>query len=63
MARITNLTTFRKQKAREAARKAGDENAARFGRTAAQKALETTRARKERDHLDGHKRDDDPRKS
>jgi hypothetical protein len=60
MARVTNLKTFRKQKAREADRKAGDENAVRFGRSAAQKSLEEAQAAKARLVLDAHKRETDP---
>ena len=60
MARVTNLKTFRKQKAREATRKTADENAVRFGRTGAQKSLEAAEARKARARFDAHKRDDDP---
>lgn len=59
MARVTNLKTFRKQKARDTARKAADANAARFGRTGAQKSLEEARAKKARAELDGHRRDRD----
>jgi len=61
MARVTNLKTFRKQKAREATRKTGDENAARFGRTTAQKRIEEARARKARADLDAHERDGPPK--
>lgn len=60
MARITNLKTFRKQKARDTGRKVADENAVRFGRGAAQKALEKAQAEKARARLDAHKRADDP---
>lgn len=59
MARVTNLKTFRKQKAREATRKSASENAVRFGRTGARKSLEETEAQKARSRLDGHKRDED----
>ena len=59
MARVTNLKTFRKQKAREADRKAADANAARFGRTAAQTKLEEAQSARARATLDAHKRDTD----
>ena len=53
---ITNLTRFRKQKARDDARRQGDENAARFGRTRAQKAVEDADAARAAAHLDQHRR-------
>lgn len=55
MAEIVSLRQVKKQAARKAARAKGDVNAARFGRTKAEKTLEKARAEKaERDH-DGHK--------
>lgn len=59
MAQITNLTRFRKDKARAERRKAGDENAARHGRTRAQKAAEKAEAERAARSLDRHRRDDD----
>lgn len=56
MAEITNLTQFRKQRARADARQRGDENAARFGRTKAQKAAEAQSAERAARHLDQHRR-------
>lgn len=57
MARVVNLNRVRKQKAREDKRRTGDENAARFGRTGAQKALEQARKDKETRDLDGHRKE------
>lgn len=54
-----NLNRVRKQKARAADKARADENAARFGRTKAQKALEETQAEKARRILDQHRREDD----
>ncbi|PTE16086.1 DUF4169 family protein [Pseudogemmobacter blasticus] len=57
MAEIVNLRSAKKQAARKAARAKGDENAAKFGRSKAERELEKARAEKAaRDH-DGHRRD------
>lgn len=61
MAEIINLRQARKAQARDQARAAGDENAARFGRTKAQKLKEAREADKARTALDGHKLDQDGR--
>jgi phage protein D len=59
MAEVVNLNRARKAKARAEARAQADTNAARFGRTKAEKALEKAQADKAaRDH-DGHRRDTD----
>ncbi|MDO5646618.1 DUF4169 family protein [Paracoccus sp. (in: a-proteobacteria)] len=58
MTQITNLNRFRKQKAREQARQQGDENAAKFGRTAAQRRREQDDRDRAETHLDQHQRDD-----
>ena len=55
MARVTNLNTFRKQKARAQKRARGDANAVRFGRTRAQKDLERAQKQALDRHLDAHK--------
>lgn len=55
MAKVTNLNTFRKGKARAEKRARGDENAARFGRSKAEKELEKARREKARRNLDGHR--------
>ena len=59
MAQITNLTRYRKDKARAEKRRLGDENAARHGRTKAQKAAEQADAERAAQTLDQHRRDDD----
>lgn len=57
MAEIVNLRAARKAKDRAKARAKGDENAAKFGRTKAEKALETAQAEKASRDLDGAKRE------
>lgn len=57
MAEIVNLRQARKAKARKDDRTAADENAARFGRTKAQKALEEACNRRAEATLDAHRRD------
>ncbi|SLN42282.1 hypothetical protein AQS8620_01681 [Aquimixticola soesokkakensis] len=57
MSNVTNLNQFRKRRDREDARAKADSNAAKFGRTKAQRHLdEATSANMDR-KLDGHKRD------
>lgn len=58
MTQITNLNRFRKQKAREDARRDADANAAKHGRTKAQKLAEKADQDRAAKHLDGVKRDD-----
>ncbi|MCI5110763.1 MAG: DUF4169 family protein [Marivita sp.] len=53
MSSVTNLNQFRKTKARAEKRAKADENAVKFGRTKAQKALEKAQAEKARRDLDG----------
>ncbi len=57
MAEIVNLRAARKAAERQKARAKGDENAAKFGRTKAEKDLEKARADKARRDLDGHERE------
>lgn len=57
MAEIVNLRAARKDRERQKARAKGDENAAKFGRTKAEKQLEAARAEKARRELDGHERE------
>ncbi len=57
MAKLVNLRQARKDRARSEKRAKGDENAAKFGRTKAERDLEAARADKARAHLDAHKRD------
>lgn len=59
MAQITNLNRYRKDKARAEKRRLGDENAAKHGRTKAQKAVEQADAERAARRLDRHLRDDD----
>lgn len=54
MAKIVNLTRFRKDKARAEARAKADENAVRFGQSKAEKSLNTAKADKAKRDLDGH---------
>lgn len=58
MAEIVNLRAVRKTRERVKRRAEADENAARFGRTKALKALEKARAEKARDALDAHRREE-----
>ena len=53
MSNVTNLNQFRKTKARSDKRAKADENAVKFGRTKAQKALAKARAEKAKRDLDG----------
>jgi hypothetical protein len=57
MAEIINLRQAKKQAARKAARSVADANAAKHGRTKAERDLEKTRAEKAIRALDGHKRE------
>lgn len=57
MAEIINLRQARKQAARDAARRQGDENAMKHGRSRAQRQLEQQAAERARTALDGHRRD------
>ena len=56
---VVNLRVVRKSAARDAARKQGDENAAKFGRTKAQRLREEAEAARAAATLEGHKRDSD----
>lgn len=53
-----NLNRFRKDKARAERKAQAHENAARFGRTKAQKMKEAAEAEKTRRTLDQHRRDE-----
>ena len=57
MAEVVNLRQARKAAARDKARAEADANAARFGRTKAQKAQEAAEAEKARAALDGARRE------
>jgi len=56
MADIINLRAAKKAQTRAKTRAQGDENAAKFGRTKAEKSLQSARAAKARADLDAHKR-------
>jgi hypothetical protein len=56
-AEVVNLRARRKEAARRAARLRADANAAKFGRTKAEKELERARADRARRGLDAHLRE------
>ena len=58
MAEPVNLNRFRKEKARAEKKARADQNAAKFGRTKAQKDAEKKLSEIEKRRLDGVKRDD-----
>ena len=57
MAEVVNLRTMKKQAARKADRTAAGANAAKFGRTKAERTLEQARAEKSQRDLDAYKRE------
>lgn len=57
MSKVVNLRQARKHAARDKARAAGDENAARHGQTKAQRALTKAEVEKLARGLDGHRID------
>jgi hypothetical protein len=57
MGEVVNLRQAKKQAARKAARLVADANAAKHGRTRAERALEKARAEKTAKALDAHRRD------
>jgi len=59
MAEVINLRQAKKQAARKAARAKGDENAAKFGLTKAERQLQKAQAEKSARELDGRRRDGD----
>ncbi len=54
---VVNLNKARKAKARDADRASANANAAKFGRSKAEKALDDARAEKAARDLDGHKQE------
>ena len=56
--KVVNLRAARKAKAREAAKSEADANAARFGRTKAERAAEEDAKARATRHLDAHKREE-----
>lgn len=59
MAQVINLRQVKKQAARKAARAKGDENAAKFGQTRAERDLQKAQAEQAARKLDGHQRETD----
>lgn len=57
MAEIVNLRSARKLRERAKKRTQADANAAKFGRSRAERAAEEARADQVRRHLDGHRRE------
>ncbi|MDQ2065057.1 DUF4169 family protein [Xinfangfangia sp. CPCC 101601] len=57
MGELINLRQVKKQAARKAARSVADANAAKFGRSKAEKSLDEARADLTKRALDGHLRD------
>ena len=57
MAEIVNLRQMKKQAARKAARAQADGNAAKFGRTKAEREMQKAQAEKSARDLTGHKRE------
>jgi hypothetical protein len=60
VAEIVNLRRRRRQAARDAARREGNVNAARHGRTKAETALTEARAEKAARDLEAHRREPEP---
>ncbi|KAJ55847.1 hypothetical protein ACMU_08725 [Actibacterium mucosum KCTC 23349] len=58
MSKPINLRAARKARARDAKRAQGDENAAKFGQTKAEKARNKSEQAAQVARLDSHKRDD-----
>lgn len=58
MAEIVNLRNFRKQKARTAKETEAEANRLKFGRTKAEKAIDSIEKARAEKHVDGHKRED-----
>lgn len=58
MSKPVNLNQYRKAKARKEKRAQADENAVTFGRSKAGKELDAARARKAKEALDQHRRDE-----
>lgn len=56
---VVNLRAARKSAARDAARREGDANAAKFGRTKAERRAEAEDLARARRHLDQHRQDGD----
>ncbi len=59
MSQIVNLNTARKSRARDEKRSVADANAAKFGRTKAERIAQVTLSDKARKMLDRHKLDEE----
>ncbi|WP_085816604.1 DUF4169 family protein [Roseovarius halotolerans] len=59
MSKVINLNKIRKQRARAAKREQADQNAARHGRSKADRALDAARSDKVLQDHEAHRRDDD----
>ncbi len=53
--KVINLRAARKSAARDAARRQGDANAVKFGRSKAQRQSEAADTERQERHLDGHR--------
>lgn len=57
--KVVNLSRARKSRARDDKRRQADENAAKHGRSKAERLIEKADALRAKRHLDGHVRDTD----
>ena len=60
MGQIVNMNRFRKQQSRAEARRQGDANAAKFGRSKAERLAATEALTRAARHLDAHRREAPP---
>jgi hypothetical protein len=58
-AKVVNLSRARKTRAQNERKRRADANAAKFGRTKAERDAEAARKEAERKRLEGHRRDDE----
>jgi hypothetical protein len=58
-AKVVNLSRARKARAQDERKRRADANAAKFGRTKAERDAEAARQEAERKRLEGHRRDDE----
>jgi hypothetical protein len=58
-AKVVNLSRARKTRAQNERKRRADANAAKFGRTKAERDAEAARQEAERKRLEGHRRDDE----
>lgn len=57
--KVVSFSRARKTRARDEKKRRADGNAAKFGRTKAEREAETARAAKLAERLEGHRRDDE----